>query len=358
MNVLPSLRSSRARVGTRFVSRAAALAAVGALALTACAEPEGGGDATADGAGAEGGGGTVTLYTSEPQAKIDEVIAAFNEEQPDIEVEVFRAGTGELKARIETEKATGEVGADVLLAADVPTFEGYKEEDLLREFTPTDADALDEVALDPDGYFVGTRIIPTVIAHNTNDVEEPPTSWADLTSEEYADQIVLPNPDVSGAAAFNASAWSLHPELGPDWISALGANNPQVAESNGPTSQAVAEGSRPIGIVVDYLVRDLAAKGSPIAVSYPSEGVPFITQPGAIFADTDDPEAAELFLNFLVSQKGQEIAVEQSYLPVRGDVGTPEGAPELDEITLFDQDLAAIAEHQDDAVAAFTEAVS
>lgn len=270
---------------------------------------------------------------------------------------MFRAGTGDLKARIEAERSTGAVAADILLAADVPTFEAYKDENLLREYEPAEADALEEIALDPDGYYVGTRVIPTVIAYNTNDITEPPTSWEALTEPEYKDRIVLPNPDVSGAAAFNAAAWSLQPELGPEWIRALGTNSPQVAESNGPVAQAVAEGARPIGIVVDYLVRDLAAKGSPIAVSYPEEGVPYITQPGAIFADAPNPEAAELFLDFIVSKKGQEIAVEQSYLPVRDDAGSPEGAPSLADITLFDQDLDEIAASQEAAVTAFNEAV-
>ena len=213
------------------------------------------------------------------------------------------------------------------------------------------------MAIDPDGFYVGTRIIPTVIAYNTDEITEPPTSWAELTEPGYADRIILPNPDVSGAAAFNAAAWSLHPDLGEEWIEQLGANNPQVAESNGPVSQAVAEGSRPVGIVVDYLVRDLAAQGSPIAVSYPDEGVPYITQPGAVFADAPNPEAAKLFLDFLVSKKGQELAVDQNYLPVREDAGSPEGAPALADISLFDQDLEAIAASRDDAVAAFNAAV-
>ncbi|GLB64849.1 ABC transporter periplasmic component [Dietzia sp. NCCP-2495] len=342
-------------IGRRTVQASLAVLTAGAVGLAGCAEPESTESATAE--GSSGATGEITLYTSEPQAKIDQIIAAFNEEQPGIEVNVFRAGTGDLKARIEAERSTGAVAADILLAADVPTFEAYKDEDLLREYEPAEADALEEFALDPDGYYVGTRVIPTVIAYNTNDVTEPPTSWAALTEPEYKDRIVLPNPDVSGAAAFNAAAWSLQPELGSEWIQALGANSPQVAESNGPVAQAVAEGARSIGIVVDYLVRDLAAKGSPIAVSYPEEGVPYITQPGAIFADAPNPEAAELFLDFIVSKTGQELAVEQSYLPVRDDAGSPEGAPAMADITLFDQDLDEIAASKESAVAAFNEAV-
>lgn len=337
----------------RTATRTLALATT-VLLLAACSEP--GTDQEADG---ETGSpsSSITVYTSEPQAKIDEVIAAFNEEHPDTEVQVFRAGTGDLKARIASEQETGEVAADVLLAADAPTFEAYKEEDLLLEYRPADVDALLESVVDPDGYYVGTRIIPTVIAYNTTEVEDPPTSWAELTDPSLSGMLVMPNPDVSGAAAYNAAVWSLTPGLGEEWFTALGENDVLVVESNGPTSQAIADGSRPVGVVVDYLIRDLAEAGSPVAVSYPEEGIPYIAQPAAIFAATDNPEGAQAFVDFLVSAEGQELAVQQAYLPVRGDVGTPEGAPALDELTFLDPGLEQVAAEQEAAVALFKQLV-
>src|SRR5690606_24886480 len=99
--------------------------------------------------------------------------------------------------------------------------------------------------------------------------------------------ITMPNPDVSGAAAYNAAVWLNTPELGEAWLEGLAANEPVIAESNGPVGQAVAAGTQPVGIVVDYLVRELAAKGSPIALSYPTDGVPYVSQPAGIFADSD-----------------------------------------------------------------------
>jgi iron(III) transport system substrate-binding protein len=321
--------------------------ALAGLALVACSS-DGGSSGSAEAA-------TITVYTSEPQKKIDALVAAFNEEQPDVTVEVFRAGTGDLTARIEAERETGDVQADVLLAADAGTFESYKAEDLLLAYTPADVDALNPEVVDPDGFYVGTRIIPTVIAYNTTAIVEPPTSWQELTDSEYADQIVLPNPDVSGAAAYNAAVWLDEESLGEEWLTALAANNPVIAESNGPVAQAVATGTQPVGIVVDYLARELAAAGSPIAVSYPEEGVPYVSQPVGIFASTDEAEAAQLFVDFLVSAAGQELAVEQSYLPVRDDVGSPEGAPAIDEIATLSPELSVIQTTQDDAVALFNE---
>jgi len=298
---------------------------------------------------------TITVYTSEPQAKIDAVVEAFNEVQPDVTVEVFRAGTGDLTARIESERATGDVQADILLAADAPTFENYKADDLFLAYTPADVDALNPDVVDPDGFYVGTRIIPTVIAYNTTAIDAPPTSWQELTEAEYADKITMPNPDVSGAAAFNAAVWLNEPALGEEWLEALAANNPVIADSNGPVSQAVATGTQPVGIVVDYLARELKAAGSPIDISYPSEGVPYVSQPVGIFASTDEAEASEAFVDFLVSEAGQTLAVEQSYLPVRSDVGTPEGAPSMDDIEILSPDLQVISDTQAEAVERFNE---
>lgn len=301
---------------------------------------------------------TVTLYTSEPQEKIDAVIAAFNQDHPEITVEVYRAGTGDLTARIESERVAAGIQADLLLAADVPTFEAYKADDLLARYAPPDADAFLPGMIDPDGYYVGTRIIPTVIAYNTDQIDSPPTSWQELTEPEYSERITMPNPDVSGAAAFNAAVWLDDDGLGEDWLTALAANRPVIAESNGPVAQAVASGTQPIGIVVDYLVRELRAAGSPIDVSYPSEGVPFVSQPIGIFADSDDQEAAALFADFVVSQRGQELAVSQAYLPVRADAGTPEGAPALEDIAFLEPDLDVITALRPEAVALFNELFS
>jgi iron(III) transport system substrate-binding protein len=83
------------------------------------------------GGGQDGGGpsGEIVLYTSEPQENADETVAAFNEHYPEIAVQVFRSGTGELLTKIEAEESAGGVQADVLLAADAPTFESLKSRD-------------------------------------------------------------------------------------------------------------------------------------------------------------------------------------------------------------------------------------
>lgn len=342
-----------------------AAAGVAMLALAGCFEPsENAGSNTAT-SGAEDGAtdsaaGSLTLYTSEPEEKVDEIIAAFNEEHPDVDVQVYRAGTGDLKARIEAEKASGSVEADLIWAADAPTFEAFKSEDLLAQLNDVETGEVIDGAVDPEGYYVGTRIISTVLAYNTSVIDEAdaPQSWTDLTDARFRDKIVMPDPAVSGAAAYNATVWMNNDELGEDWLTALGENAPMIAASNGPTSQEIAGGGHPVGVVVDYLVRDLAAQGSPVKEVYATEGSPYITEPIAVFADSKSQSAAELFINFVLSKKGQELAVEQNYLPIIDGVGTPGEAPELDDIALMDADLQTLTDDRARSVEFFQSAMN
>ena len=339
-------------------------------AMCACAMLAGCGQATATtgaaGASAKGGAatsagskasGTITVYTSEPQDKLNDIIKDFNTVCPKVTVKTYRAGTGDLTARIEAEQANGKVGADVLWAADAATFEGYKAKGMLAKYTPADANALIDGMVDADGTYTGTRVIPTVIAYNTNAITKAPDSWKSLADAAYANKIVMPNPAVSGAAAYNAAAWYLDKTLGEQWFADLGKNKPVIADSNGPVSQAIASGSQPVGVVVDYLIRDLKAKGSPVAVSYPKEGVPYVSEPIGIFKDSKNQQAAKAFVDYIVSQQGQRKAVEQNYLPVRTDVGTPDGAPAMDTIHLLNPDLSQITATKKEAMAAFTKLV-
>jgi iron(III) transport system substrate-binding protein len=353
--IVPSFTRARSKTRGRIMI-AALLAGVTALVASGCSEPaaeESPAPTTAPSVAEGPATGKITVYTSEPQAKIDAIVAAFNASSPDIQVEVFRAGTGDLNARIAAEREAGDIQADVLLAADAPTFEGYKAEGLLLPFQPEGVEALDPAVVDPEGYYVGTRIIPTVIAYNTSLVSEPPTSWADLTDARFNEQIAVPNPDVSGAAAYNTAVWLNTPEIGITWLKALSLNEPVVLESNGPVSQAVASGTQQVGIVVDYLVRELAEKGSPIALSYPTDGVPYVTQPAGIFSSSKNSAAAQAFIEFLISKEGQQLAVEQSYVPVRADVPTAEGIPPLSDLKLLTPDVETITRTQSDAIETF-----
>ncbi|WP_087116704.1 extracellular solute-binding protein [Corynebacterium urinipleomorphum] len=110
-----------------------------ALTLAGCSEPStddsASGENSGDSAAQSGEKTVITVYTSEPEEKVDEINQAFQEENPDVEVQVYRAGTGDLKARIDAEKSSGKVEGDIIWAADAPTFEGLKSDEFLAKLT-------------------------------------------------------------------------------------------------------------------------------------------------------------------------------------------------------------------------------
>ena len=69
-------------------------------------------------------------------------------------------------------------------------------------------------------------------------------------------------------------------------------------------------------------------KGTTIQGIYPEEGIPLVVTPIGIMNDTHHPQEAKLFLDFLLSQEGQELTQDLSYsYSVRADIMPLEGIP-------------------------------
>ena len=70
-----------------------------------------------------------------------------------------------------------------------------------------------------------------------------------------------------------------------------------------------------------------------------------MTEPVAILKSAKHPDAAKLFIDFLLSGKGQQLASDMGYIPASADVARPEGYPERPSIHLLGYDAAkALAE--------------
>ncbi|WP_016915123.1 ABC transporter substrate-binding protein [Vreelandella stevensii] len=280
---------------------------------------------------------TLVLYTSQPNSDAQQTVDAFQAAYPEIEVEWVRDGTTRLMTRLRSELAAGVSNPDVLLIADSMTMESLKQEGHLQPYLSPERDAYDEALYDADGYFYGTKLITTGIVYNTG-AEHQPQRWADLIGPEYEGLVTMPSPLYSGAALIHMAAIG-ETSLGLEYYDALHANRTEAQSGNGGVFNAVAAGTKPYGIVVDFLPIREAAKGSPVAFVFPEEGVSAVTEPVAIMAEAQHPDAAQKFVDFVLSQAGQELVSQQGYLPAHPDVAPPEGFPERDSIQLMPVDI-------------------
>ncbi|WP_067726802.1 ABC transporter substrate-binding protein [Oceanobacillus damuensis] len=279
--------------------------------------------------------GEIEFYTSQPDVDAEQLVDAFNEIYPEVEVNIFRSGTEEVISKINAENQAGEVAADLLLVADAVTFEGLKEQDLLMEYVSPETEAIPEEFVDEDGTYTGTKIMATGIAVNTENVSEMPASWDVLASEEAADQVVMPSPLYSGAAAYNLGVITRNEAFGWEYYEGIKANNPMITEGNGAVIENVASGQKTYGMVVDYLASRAANDGSPVELVYPEEGVPVITEPIGIMANTQEEAIAKAFVDFVLSEEGQQLQSEIGYTPIREGVEAPEGLKALDEFDVL-----------------------
>ena len=299
--------------------------------------------------------GSLDFYTSQPDADAQALVDAFTEKNPEVEVNIFRSGTEEVVSKIQAENQAGDIQADVLLVADSVTFENFKEEELLMGYESPEAEKIDDAFVDPDGTYTGTKVMATGLVVNTDEVDEIPDSWEVLADEAAKGQAIMPSPLYSGAAAYNLGVITKQDGMGWEFYEGLRSNDITITQGNGAVLEGVAMGEQNYGMIVDYLVARAKSDGSPVELVYPKEGVPVITEPVGIMANTDNEEASKAFVDFILSEEGQELAAELGYTPIREGVDAPEGLKTLDEMTVLEADSVELLETRENDKAQFGE---
>lgn len=277
---------------------------------------------------------TITLYTSQPNADAQRTVDAFMAANPGTEVDWVRDGTTKLMARLRAEIEAGNPQPDVLLIADTVTLEGMAQQGLLNAYSSPEAENYDEALFSPEGYYYSTKLITTGLVYNTG-VETAPTSWGDLSEPSIKGQIAMPSPLYSGAALIHLATLTSGDSLGWDYYEGLAANEARAQGGNGGTFKAVASGEKPYGMVVDFLAIRNKADGSPVEFVFPEEGVSYVTEPVAILSTAKNVSGAEKFVDFLLSEGGQDLVLDMGYIPARDGMGVPEGFPARDDIKLM-----------------------
>lgn len=290
--------------------------------------------------------GTITVYTSQPQEQMTTVVQAFNQDYPDVQVEIFRTGTTELMTKLQAEFAAGSTPADVLLIADAVAMTQLKNDDRLLAYQDANLDGIPADLVDPDRTFFGTKMITTGIVYNTSMVDTPPTSWDDLKAPEVASKLIMPSPLYSGAAVIHVGTMTQQPEFGWDYYQALADAGAAAGQGNGTVIEAVARGEKAYGIIIEYMAMNAKKAGSPVDFVWPEQGVSVITQPVAIVKGTDNEEAAKAFVDWQLSQAAQAQSVEQGYFPIIEGMNLPEGYPALSDLHILPLDAARLM--QDD----------
>jgi iron(III) transport system substrate-binding protein len=109
-------------------------------------------------------------------------------------------------------------------------------------------------------------------------------------------------------------------------IRAMGANQVKLFDNAEPLMQAVKEGRIAIGYnVIGSYARDEVRHDPNLGIVMPRDYTLVMSRIALIPAAARHSAAARLFLDFLLSRRGQQFLAARSMPSVRGDVPSPEG---------------------------------
>ena len=284
-----------------------------ALVATLAAACGGGSGAAAPGAT------TLTLYTCVNDPTQKAVLAAFTRAHPDVRVQVFRAPTGQLNARVAGDVRSGGLRADVIWACDPLTMQGYVGQRLVGGWTPPNAGELPAAYRTPDA--VGAAVLYVVAVHHSG--TPAPTAWSDLAAPAYRKAVALPDPAFA-ASALGAVGWFVQtPALGTHYLAALHANGAVTVKSPDEVTTGVAQGVYRAGVTISSSANAAKKAGSPVEVVWPKPGAIAVWGPVALSRTSKHPAAAKQLIAFVVSEAGQRALAGTGAYPTRPGVTGP-----------------------------------
>jgi iron(III) transport system substrate-binding protein len=311
---------------------------VTAASFLALAAGCGGNDGNGSGS-AQGSDTKLVVYSGREEELVEPLFETF-EQQTGIDVEVRYGDSAELAATIAEEGDNSP--ADVFFAQDPGSLGAVEEEDLLAELPDEILDRVPERFRDPDGHWVGTSGRARVVAYNTDELSEAelPDSILDYTDPKWKGKIGIPPTNASFQAFVSAMVLTLGEERTRQWLEGIKANDPKLYEKNTPVVEAVAAGEIEVGFVNHYylyLVKE-EQPDAPVANDFLPGNDPgaLVSVAGAgILESAEHDDAAERFLEFLLSEEGQRFYVdeaEEAEYPLIEGVEPKAGLPPLEQL--------------------------
>ena len=264
---------------------------------------------------------TLSLYTSMPERDMQAVVKDFESLHPEVSVTFFRSDTMDLMTRLDTEFLAESPMADVVWISDDIVMKRLQNDDRLQPQPNIDLKAFPKDSLDPEKMFFGTIYQGTgIVCHNT---QPPIISFKELLHPAMKDTLVMPSPLFSGAAAFNLSVLTEHEDFGWTFWKELMKNQPLLVKGNGAVIETVSKKGRICGIILDVLALNAIRDGSGLTFSYCEDGVPVIREPIAMLKASTHQKEARLFIDYILSKRGQELLKNLGYRPLHQDVSPP-----------------------------------
>jgi iron(III) transport system substrate-binding protein len=263
----------------------------------------------------------------------------FEQLYPFIKTELLRLGGRELLTKILIEANTRVFRADVIEAVGIDG-QILKKRGLLEKYISPEASAYPASVKDRDGTWTSFFINTHVLVYNTNLVkkEDVPRTYEDLINPKWKGKIVIRDDDFP---TFGMMLRVMGKDKGLNFMRRLAAQGVELRSGSTLAIQDISAGAVPLGMnLYGTRVEELKKKRAPVDW-IPMEFVLVSIEPLSVAAKAPNPNAARLFVDFLLSKEGQGLMRDRSRIPSRPDV--PPDPPQLTQgLKLTPTDLSMV----------------
>lgn len=342
-----------------FMGLTGSAAAVTGLNLAGCGSDSGSSEGSGGSAGSsEQIGGSLTIYTPNSETLTNTVIPAF-EDKTGITVDLIQAGTGEVFKKLESEKDNPV--ADIVWGGGYTKY--WSSSDLFQEYTAAENDNVIESYRNTTGYSTPYCLDGSVILLNKDLTDGMDIKgYADLLRDDLSGKIASADP-ANSSSAF-AQLTNMLKDMGGydsddawDYVRKLYTLVAgKIASSSSNVYKTVSDGEMSVGLSYEDPCVQLLIDGANVDVVYPKEGCVFLPASSAIIKNCQNLDQAKAWIDYTVSQEGQQVIAENTTVrPVRDDVTLNSNMKPMDEINVVEEDYEYVSQHADEIVSKYTD---
>ena len=305
------------------------------------------------------------VYTALETDQLKAYQEGFNRSNPDIEIKWVRDSTGVITAKLLAEKANPQ--ADAVMGVAASSLALLDKQGMLQPYAPLNLDAIMSKYRDkknPPAWF-GMDVWGATVCFNTVEAQKrnipKPETWQDMTKPIYKGQIVMPNPASSGTGFFDVTAWlTLFGDKdgkGGGWkfMDGLHENIAQYTHSGSKPCNMAAAGEFVMGISFEYRGNANKAKGAPIDLVFPKEGLGWDLESFAIHRGTKKLEAVKKLADWASSKDAMLLYGKNFAITAQPGVAAPlANVPTDYEARLVKMDFSWAADNRERILAEWT----
>ena len=283
--------------------------------------------------------GEFLFYTHDSEPAAAGIIEAFGKDFPKIKGKYVRAQNGSLFSKTMAERSAGKFNVDVIQFSEPATaIDFQKRGGYARYVSPQTEAYAPEHLSNPVGDYFWIGVTFAGIAYNTDKVKpaDAPKDWKDILNPLWLNGI---NVKQSNSGMQFVQWYELRKLYGDGFWKEFAKLRPRGFDSRVQLFDRLAKGDDKVCALAEYAGYLLhKEKGAPIAFVAPSDGLPAGALLNGVADKAPHPEAAKLFVDWLMSNRGQAHYQNNPYLyygSVRKDAPPMPGGTRLKDFKLL-----------------------